>query len=177
MRWTDVPVQPPSQAWDDSGISSYNAENSLIVRVCTQAVQAARVHLGQSRFEQGGLLLGKLHHAPAQDQTVEKIVIAVSVETVVPAQEGIGTEISLSMPTSVWNNARDLQTPDQVILGWYHSHPNIGAFFSSTDRSTQAAFFNQRWSVAWVIDPIRGEQAWFFGPDSRPVSASALQFT
>jgi proteasome lid subunit RPN8/RPN11 len=174
MRWKDVPVLPPSHSWDAGGTAINSSENGLIVRVLPQAVQSAREHLGQSRFEQGGLLLGKLHHAPAQ--AASKRIIAVSVEAVVPAQEGLGTEISLSMPTSVWNQARDLQTPDQVILGWYHSHPNIGAFFSTTDRSTQAAFFNQSWSVAWVIDPIRGEQAWFFGPESRPVSASALLF-
>jgi proteasome lid subunit RPN8/RPN11 len=45
---------------------------------------------------------------------------------------------------------------DEKIVGWYHSHPNMGTFMSSTDIDTQrryqALFPN---AVALVIDPQR----------------------
>ncbi len=42
-----------------------------------------------------------------------------------------------------------------MVVGWYHSHPNLGAFFSGTDRATQRAFFNRPYSVGLVVDPVR----------------------
>jgi proteasome lid subunit RPN8/RPN11 len=54
------------------------------------------------------------------------------------------------------------------VVGWYHSHPGLGAFFSHTDRRTQQAFFAHAYSVGWVVDPLRGESAWFVGPRSLP---------
>ncbi|MHC9538742.1 MAG: hypothetical protein AB9903_04415 [Vulcanimicrobiota bacterium] len=37
----------------------------------------------------------------------------------------------------------------KVMLGWYHSHPNIGAFFIHTDRATQKAFLNNPTPLEW----------------------------
>jgi proteasome lid subunit RPN8/RPN11 len=51
-------------------------------------------------------------------------------------------------------------------LGWYHSHPNLGAFFSSTDRYTQKHFFNNDYSLGLVIDPIRNEEKYFLNKNS-----------
>jgi proteasome lid subunit RPN8/RPN11 len=168
MRWTNLPVALPSSPWEGLLPDQLGDPEQILLRVSPSAINAAREHLGEYRQEQGGLLLGRLHHH--QDN-----IVAVSVDAIVPAQESIGTEISLSMPASVWTSARQMQTEGQVIVGWYHSHPDIGAFFSATDRKTQAAFFSQVWSVAWVIDPIRREQAWFVGPRSRPLSSTLLQ--
>jgi proteasome lid subunit RPN8/RPN11 len=52
------------------------------------------------------------------------------------------------------------------VVGWYHSHPNLGVFFSGTDRKTQRDFFNQSHSLGLVVDPIRLQEKWFIGPDS-----------
>jgi proteasome lid subunit RPN8/RPN11 len=45
--------------------------------------------------------------------------------------------------------------PEANIVGWYHSHPNIGVFMSGTDMRTQQAFFYHDWSVSIVYDPVR----------------------
>merc|ERR1711907_862661 len=44
----------------------------------------------------------------------------------------------------------------EVVVGWYHSHPGFGCWFSSTDINTQQSFeqLNQR-AVGVVIDPIQ----------------------
>lgn len=45
---------------------------------------------------------------------------------------------------------------DQIVVGWYHSHPGFGCWLSSVDIGTQQSFerLNKR-SVAVVIDPIQ----------------------
>lgn len=45
---------------------------------------------------------------------------------------------------------------DQMVVGWYHSHPGFGCWLSSVDISTQQAFerLNPR-AVAVVVDPIQ----------------------
>lgn len=45
---------------------------------------------------------------------------------------------------------------DQMVVGWYHSHPGFGCWLSSVDINTQQAFerLNMR-AVAVVVDPIQ----------------------
>jgi proteasome lid subunit RPN8/RPN11 len=69
------------------------------------------------------------------------------------------------MNSNVWERARE-SAEGATIVGWYHSHPDLGVFFSGTDRKTQRAFFNQPHSIGLVIDPIRLQEKWFIGPDS-----------
>ncbi|MFX0021174.1 MAG: Mov34/MPN/PAD-1 family protein [Candidatus Hermodarchaeota archaeon] len=47
------------------------------------------------------------------------------------------------------------------IVGWWHSHPNLGCFLSSTDLLTQKYFFPNEYQVALVIDPVRNEFEFF----------------
>ncbi|CAI1970706.1 hypothetical protein SEUBUCD646_0F00650 [Saccharomyces eubayanus] len=45
---------------------------------------------------------------------------------------------------------------DQMVVGWYHSHPGFGCWLSSVDVNTQKSFeqLNSR-AVAVVVDPIQ----------------------
>jgi 26S proteasome regulatory subunit N11 len=45
---------------------------------------------------------------------------------------------------------------DQMVVGWYHSHPGFGCWLSSVDVNTQRSFeqLNKR-AVAVVVDPIQ----------------------
>ncbi|MFW9818686.1 MAG: Mov34/MPN/PAD-1 family protein [Candidatus Thorarchaeota archaeon] len=47
------------------------------------------------------------------------------------------------------------------IIGWWHSHPNLGCFLSSTDLLTQKYFFPKEYQVALVLDPIQNEFEFF----------------
>jgi len=86
--------------------------------------------------------------------------------------------VSLAMGTEIWDRARDLMArAGSMVVGWYHSHPNLGAFFSGTDRATQRAFFNRPYSVGLVVDPVRGEEAWFVGPASTPLRIESVLTT
>ena len=45
----------------------------------------------------------------------------------------------------------------ESIVGWYHSHLDIGCFMSSTDIATQNGLFGGECGFALVIDPVRKE--------------------
>lgn len=132
----------------------------LLILIDRQAREVVECHLRTQRFEQGGLLLGNAYGRVADEPTI------VTVEEAVPANDALGTGVSLTMGAQVWEDARARSKNGQVVIGWYHSHPNLGAFFSGTDRRTQRAFFGNNHSVGLVSDPVRGEEMWFSGADS-----------
>ena len=45
----------------------------------------------------------------------------------------------------------------ESIVGWYHSHLDIGCFMSPTDIATQNGLFGGECGFALVIDPVRKE--------------------
>ncbi|MCY1311905.1 hypothetical protein D9M70_622700 [compost metagenome] len=61
------------------------------------------------------------------------------------------------------------------MVGWYHSHPNLGAFFSGVDRKTQKDFFNSNYNLGLVIDPIRNEEKWFISSESIEVNPNCVR--
>lgn len=55
---------------------------------------------------------------------------------------------------------REKEYPDSIIAGWWHSHPDLGVFLSSVDIATME-MYDKAFHVALVVDPIRGERAFF----------------
>jgi len=47
------------------------------------------------------------------------------------------------------------------IVGWWHSHPGFSCFLSRTDLHTQEFFFPESYQVAFVVDPIKEELAFY----------------
>ena len=54
---------------------------------------------------------------------------------------------------------------EQVIVGWYHTHPGFGIFLSNMDLFIHHNFFSQKWHIAYVLDPI-GKRSGFFTWDT-----------
>jgi proteasome lid subunit RPN8/RPN11 len=48
-----------------------------------------------------------------------------------------------------------------LVIGWWHSHINIGCFLSPTDIHTQECFFPESYQIALVVDPIRREYQFY----------------
>lgn len=141
----------------------------LLVRAQTQDVcvwfdstarTAIHSYLAGHVVEAGGLLLGSRF-------ATESPGAIVSIEKFVAGTDFDATGVSLTLGTRVWDDARPFLDAGYLVIGWVHSHPNLGAFFSGTDRKTQRAFFAKPWQVGLCVDPVRGQSAWFFGPDSR----------
>jgi proteasome lid subunit RPN8/RPN11 len=123
-------------------------------------------HVGRGRTELGGLLLGEAFVGDSS-LTTRPVVM---VDTFIPSRKFRSTGVSLEMGTAIWTELADRLSANRLVVGWYHSHPDLGAFFSSTDRSTQRAFFGNVYSLGLVVDPFREEEAWFGGPDAIPIS-------
>jgi proteasome lid subunit RPN8/RPN11 len=128
-------------------------------------LKAIGEHVGERPVEMGGLLMGAVHR---MSNDANEFVVAVTRS--VPSRNDISSPVSLRMATDVWESARLISGDQRSVIGWYHSHPDLGAFFSGTDRRTQRAFFNQPQGLALVVDPVRNEHKWFIGKDSDELS-------
>lgn len=134
-----------------SGIRLY------VTRACLEEVC---MHVGSSSDEVGGLLMGRAFEV---HEGSDPIVV---IEQAMESLDFMNTAVSLKMNTEIWERAHAAFENGRCVVGWYHSHPNLGAFFSATDRSTQQAFFSQPYSVGWVLDSDRVEQKVFVKQDS-----------
>ncbi|MBV8189078.1 MAG: Mov34/MPN/PAD-1 family protein [Alphaproteobacteria bacterium] len=181
--WRDQPVAPPIRRLNEGGLRELpwladlslllDRKAPLILRsdACRETIAS---HLGDVLVEQGGLLIGSAWSLTPEEPDAPLAVLCV--EEAVPALDAVGSGTSLRMDTELWGRAQALAAArGDIIVGWYHSHPDLGAFFSFTDRRTQAAVFRHPYSLGLVIDPIRGEERWFLGRRCREVGP-ACQF-
>lgn len=171
MRWTELapslPLQPLAALATrlpgiDAVLHEFAPASGLVIVVAAAATDDALRHLASHGEEQGGLLLGEVY-ADGGTASGSRVV---HVTQAVAATDFASTGVSLRMASGVWQEARSRLGPDELVVGWYHSHPGLGAFFSHTDRRTQRGFFPHAYSVGWVLDPLAGESAWFVGPES-----------
>lgn len=180
MRWRDEPMVqalPPVERFlggleapAAQRLVTLLAPRSPVIALTGEALSAAARHVAGSPLERGGLLVGQpfVHRADLPE------IALVRVRAAIPSTDDAAGPLWLRMQASVWNLARAAVEPGELVVGWFHSHPGIGAFFSDTDRRTQAGFFNHAYSVGWVIDPLHDEQAWFVGAASDPVERSRI---
>jgi proteasome lid subunit RPN8/RPN11 len=163
MKFTDISPPLELPAWPIH-------HDLAIVTVAPKAYAQAMEHLTNEDLEQGGLLIGKAWTNPQNSTQIAHVEILEAI----PSFNDQATAYSLKMSTEVWATTQqrmaNLAQADLRIVGWFHSHPHLGAFFSATDRATQAGFFNQPYSIGWVIDPFTQDadqhQAFFLGPNS-----------
>ncbi|QEX21933.1 hypothetical protein FRZ61_18620 [Hypericibacter adhaerens] len=138
---------------------SLRVQAEPIVLLERSVAGAIKAHLHMRNEEMGGLLVGQV----ARHQNGSLLI---RIDNHVEADDFDSSSVSLAMNPSVWNAARAKVVDFHYVIGWYHSHPNLGAFFSGTDRATQRHFFREPHSIGLVIDPIRDEEAWFIGEGS-----------
>ena len=165
MQWQDQSETLALPAYDSlltslapTDRARLQAIDNELPRVVIAAACLAAMHddVALSPDERGGLLIGRAYADP-------QVVVA---EQSVAARAFNSTGVSLRMESEIWEQARPLLKDGLMVVGWYHSHPNLGAFFSDTDRTTQRHFFRNAFSLGLVIDPVRNELSAYVGPDS-----------
>ncbi len=137
------------------------------------AWDAIWTHARSADVEVGGLLVGEVFHDAADGRAMTVIRGAI------PALGGLSSAVSFTFTPDAWDYLtaeRDRLWPDLITVGWFHTHPRLGVFYSSTDRATQAAHFNRPWNVGIVVDPLASSDqvALFVGPRSDRVPADTL---
>jgi len=84
-------------------------------------------------------------------------------------------------PEGLAQVARELDGQDRsyVIVGWYHSHLDLGVFMSDRDLLTQRGGFPHPHQVAMVVDPMRGTAGAFangpLGPGTLPIGFASFE--
>jgi proteasome lid subunit RPN8/RPN11 len=65
-------------------------------------------------------------------------------------------------------NVMDRDYPKDKMVGWYHTHPGFGIFLSDMDVFICENFFNLPWQVAFVYDPLGGDEGNFVWHAGKP---------
>lgn len=127
------------------------------VLVTGTALHQIEVH-SQSNLgaEVGGALLGYAYRHNEQ--------LFVEVRAAIPAISPDHGPVHFTFTADVWVQLHHDRAayPDLEIVGWFHTHPDLGVFFSADDLVVHSAAFRQPWHVALVVDPVRRE-ACFYG--------------
>jgi proteasome lid subunit RPN8/RPN11 len=101
----------------------------------------------------------------------------VSVEASIRGEFATSEITGVTFTAETWAHIQailDAKYPGKKIVGWYHSHPNFGVFLSKMDLFIQDNFFNLPWQIAYVVDPIRSEDAIFVWSSGKPTKETFI---
>lgn len=145
-------------------------ENGYLLHGRRPKTGQARVIVGQEALEQlrahsrsdldsevGGALLG--HAYRYQGQTF------VEVKAALPARTDDHGPNHFTFNADAWSDLhrdRAAHHPGLDIVGWFHTHPGLGVFYSADDVVVHSAAFVMPWHVGLVVDPVR-DAAGLFG--------------
>jgi proteasome lid subunit RPN8/RPN11 len=105
--------------------------------------------------ELGGFLLGGYYLDKTPYVEVRHFLEAVDVRS---------GAASLTFTHETWSAmTREVadQFPGELIVGWYHTHPQLQVFLSGYDLFIHRHFFKEPWQVAMVVDPVLQEFGFF----------------
>ena len=134
------------------------ALTQVLVSHRQQAISQIRAHsISNLRAELGGVLLGHAYRDGEQ--------LLVEVIAALPARNDDHGPIHFTFTADAWSQIhhdRTAQYPNLDIVGWFHTHPGLGVFYSSDDVVVHTAAFTLPWHVGLVVDPL-GNEASYFG--------------
>jgi len=134
------------------------AEDQPVVLVHQLALLQINAHSRSNlTCELGGALLGYAYR--------HKGGLVVEVQAALPASSDDHGPVHFTFSADSWSKLhrdRSAHYAQLDIVGWFHTHPDLGVFYSSDDVIVHSAAFTLPWHVGLVVDPVR-EEASFFG--------------
>lgn len=159
--------QPPNLA-EKGLLHGRSPANQQIIIMRQDALRQVVEHShSNKRVELGGALLGQVYRYQNQ--------IYVEIMAALPAVSGSHGPIHFTFNADSWTQLqrdRTEQYPKLDIIGWFHTHPGLGVFYSGDDVVVHSAAFTLPWHVGLVVDPIRNEAS-FFGWHKGELAPSA----
>jgi proteasome lid subunit RPN8/RPN11 len=129
----------------------------LCVIVSQAALQQLEAYsLGDTKRELGGALLGQAYRHGER--------LFVEIGAVLPADNHNHGPVHFTFSADSWSalqRAQAEQYPQLDMVGWFHTHPDLGVFYSSDDVVVHSAAFTLPWHVGLVLDPVRREGCFF----------------
>ncbi|MGA7409674.1 MAG: Mov34/MPN/PAD-1 family protein [Bryobacteraceae bacterium] len=177
MKSSSRPDRLPMSAGDGNGETAIVPEltyhvgcDEVKVTISGQACQALIGHCGGSNLhghEVGGILVGYRYERTATAAGAVRHYVMVT--DVIPVESQDSSERHLRFDEDTWEwverQMTDRFTPEgKCRLGWYHTHPSQGIFFSGQDRDAHTVF-QQHYQLALVIDPRVMEAGLFYWAD------------
>ena len=139
------------------------AANQVVVSHRQQALSQIRAHsISNLRSELGGVLSG--HAYRDGEQMLVEVIAAL------PARNDDHGPIHFTFTADAWSqihHEKAAKHPDLEIVGWFHTHPGLGVFYSSDDVVVHTAAFTLPWHVGLVVDPLGNEASYFGWQDGR----------
>ena len=132
--------------------------------VCTALVHHCRASLEHGK-EVGGVIIGFKEEERARGGSSETYRIRATDLIHFRVADSSGSRLYLT-PDS-WAHVSDVESDrgyeaqGKVRLGWYHTHPNQGIFFSAFDHDFHTVF-SKPFQVALVVDPRNMEAGLFY---------------
>lgn len=117
---------------------------------------------GKTENESGGILVGEF----VEEFGKQNILI----EGFIEAKHCEATPQTLTFTHETWEAVdKEMEKKHQgkSIVGWIHTHPDFGIFLSNYDTFIQENFFKEENQIAYVIDPIRGEEGFYFWEEGK----------
>jgi proteasome lid subunit RPN8/RPN11 len=114
--------------------------------------------------EVGGILVG---HCRQISRAGSQHDYKLSITDVIPVASLDSSSDHISFGEQAWNRAEHeikRQYAGKLKLGWYHTHPTQGIFFSTQDHKAHGVF-DQAYHCALVVDPISMEAGLFYWRD------------
>lgn len=134
-------------------------KDELRICVLPGAYEAMLQHAKSSlENEVCGVMLGQLK----KDNSGAYLVI----EDVIQGQAAQSAPAKVTYTAETWtyiHKEQESRDPKLKMVGWYHTHPRFGIFLSSYDQFIHENFFSvEPWMVAFVIDPVKDEEGFFY---------------
>ena len=153
---TPIPKHAPARdRWRGKAIGTIH-EDTLPIFVYETALEEILEYSEQDRsHELGGFLIGGLHVDGGE---------YVEVRHFVHAEAAHSRAASLTFTHQTWSRLRceiEQRFPEEMVVGWQHTHPNLGVFLSAYDVFLHRNFFGEPWQIAMVVDPQRQEFGFF----------------
>lgn len=136
---------------------NYPTADETAVLITQLALLQIREHsISNMRSELGGVLLGHVYQDGDQQW--------LHIQAALPAVSDDHGPVHFTFNADSWTQIhrdRDAHYPDLEIVGWFHTHPGLGIFYSGDDVVVHSAAFTLPWHVGLVVDPVRSECAFF----------------
>jgi proteasome lid subunit RPN8/RPN11 len=163
LAFNSLPRQQPPLA-DSCWLHGRPPGRGQVSVIVSQAALNQILSHGRSdlQSELGGALLGKAYRHEER--------IFVTVDAALPAVSHDHGPVHFKFTADSWaqlHQDKAASFPDLEIVGWFHTHPDLGVFYSGDDVVVHSAAFTLPWHVGLVFDPIRDEACFFGWVDGR----------
>ncbi len=165
---TGLPERQPPNLAENGWLHGRSPDHEQIIIMHQDALRQVVEHShSNKRVELGGALLGQVYRYQNQ--------IYVEIMAALPAISGSHGPIHFTFTADSWTQLqrdRAERYPKLDMVGWFHTHPGLGVFYSGDDVVVHSAAFTLPWHVGLVVDPISSEAS-FFGWSKGQLAPSA----